>query len=50
MVNREQGGKESLEKMGFKVDSLVKISEVVGSLHKSGAISKEQMNEVLDYI
>ncbi|MCW4010858.1 MAG: orotate phosphoribosyltransferase [Candidatus Bathyarchaeota archaeon] len=50
VVNREQGGKESLEKMGFKVDSLAKISEIVESLHKSGSISKGQMDEVLGYI
>jgi uridine monophosphate synthetase len=50
VINREQGGKERLEKIGFKVHSLAKISEVVASLSKTGDISKEQKHEILDYI
>ncbi len=50
VVNREQGGKENLEKLGFKVDALAKISEIVDSLHGSGDISKAQMDAVLAYI
>jgi len=33
VVNREQGGKENLEKLGFKVHALAKVSEVVNSLY-----------------
>jgi orotate phosphoribosyltransferase len=50
VVNREQGGAENLEKLGFKVHSLAKVSEVVVSLKKSGRISSEQAQTVLDYI
>jgi orotate phosphoribosyltransferase len=50
VVNREQGGKENLEKLGFKVDALAKVSEIVKSLYKTGSITKEQMDEVLSYI
>jgi orotate phosphoribosyltransferase len=50
VVNRQQGGKENLEKLGFKVHSLAKISEIVNSLHHKKLISKEQTDGVLDYV
>jgi orotate phosphoribosyltransferase len=50
IVNREQGGKENLEKAGYTVHALAKVSEVVTSLEKNGKISAEQAKTVLDYI
>jgi len=50
VVNREQGGAENLEKLGFKVHALAKVSEVVVSLQKSRRIRSEQAQTVLDYI
>jgi orotate phosphoribosyltransferase len=50
VVNREQGGKENLEKLGFKVDALAKISDIVNSLCQNGHISKDQAAEVLSYV
>jgi orotate phosphoribosyltransferase len=50
VVNREQGGKENLEKMGFKVHALAKVSDLVNSLYENRHISKEQADEVLDYV
>ena len=50
VVNREQGGKENLEKLGYEVHALAKISDIVDSLYRSRSISKAQMNAVLDYI
>ncbi len=50
IVNREQGGKEKLEKEGYTINALAKVSEVVASLHKAGKISSEQAKTVLDYI
>ena len=50
VVNREQGGKENLEKIGFKVHALAKISEIVSSLRQHNRISKKQADEVLDYV
>ena len=50
VVNREQGGKENLEALGYRVHALAKISDIVNSLHKSNFISKEQADEVLGYI
>ncbi len=50
VVNREQGGKENLEKLGYKVHVLAKISEIVDALCRAESISKEQAEAVLDYI
>ncbi|MCL2643671.1 MAG: orotate phosphoribosyltransferase [Candidatus Bathyarchaeota archaeon] len=50
IVDREQGGKETLEKSGYTVHALAKVSEVVTTLQKNGKISAEQTKTVLDYI
>lgn len=50
VVDREQGGKENLEKLGYKVHALAKISELVKALLQSGHISKERADAVLNYI
>ena len=49
VVNREQGGKENLEKLGFKVHALAKVSDLVKSLY-GRHISKKQADEVLNYL
>ena len=50
VVNREQGGKENLEKLGFRVHALAKISEIVNSLYQNKSIPKEQVDKVLGYV
>jgi uridine monophosphate synthetase len=50
VVDREHGGKETLEKLGYKVHALAKISEIVKSLLHSAHISKEKADAVLTYI
>jgi len=50
IVNREQGGKETLEKNGYTVHALAKVSEIVAALQKNGKISDKQTKIVLDYI
>ena len=50
VVDREQGGREHLEKLGYRVHALAKVSELVTSLYQSKSISKEQADAVLDYI
>jgi len=50
VVNREHGGKEKLEKLGYKIHALAKISDLVASLSKEKHITKEQADKVLDYI
>jgi orotate phosphoribosyltransferase len=50
VINREQGGKENLEKLGFRVHALAKISEIVNSLYQNEHIPKEQADKVLGYV
>jgi len=50
VVNREHGGKENLEKLGYQVHALAKITDIVASLFSNKHISKEQANAVLDYV
>ena len=50
VVDREQGGKENLEKLGYKVHALAKISKLVNCLLQSAHVSKEQADTVLNYI
>ena len=50
VVNREHGGKEKLEKLGYKVHSLAKITDIVNSLYREKHISKEQADKVLEYV
>jgi uridine monophosphate synthetase len=50
VVDREQGGRENLEKLGYKVHALAKISELVDRLLQNKLISKKQAHAVLDYI
>lgn len=50
VVDREQGGRENLEKLGYKVHAIAKISEVVDRLFKSSHLSERQANDVLNYV
>jgi len=50
VVNREHGGKEILEKLGYQVHALAKITEIVASLQKNKRISEVQAQSVLDYL
>lgn len=50
VLNREQGGKENLEKLGYRVHALAKISDIVNSLYENKHVSKEQTTEVLTYV
>jgi orotate phosphoribosyltransferase len=50
VVDREQGGKDNLEKLGYKVHALARISQLVNRLLEQGQISRTQADAVLDYI
>jgi len=50
VVDREQGGKENLQKLGYEVHSLAKISDLVKCLRETGDISQEQAETVLNYV
>ena len=50
VVNREHGGKEKLEKLGYQVHALAKITDIVDSLYMGNHISKTQSEKVLEYV
>jgi orotate phosphoribosyltransferase len=50
VVDREEGGKENLEKLGYKVHALAKVSELVNFLFQSEHISQEQRDAVMNYV
>ncbi len=50
VVNREHGGKETLEKLGYQVHALTKITDIVPSLLASKHITQQQATAVLDYV
>lgn len=50
VIDREQGAKQNLQKLGFTLRALTSISEIVQTLNKNRKISKEQMETILAYI
>jgi orotate phosphoribosyltransferase len=50
VVDREQHGKENLEKLGYKVHALTKVSELTQRLLQDTKISTEQADAVLNYV
>jgi len=50
VVDREQKGKENLEKLGYNIHSLTRISEVVRYLHERGKVTQKQAEAVTKYV
>ncbi len=50
VVNREQGGKENLGKLGYNVHALANVSDMVNSLQRNQHISKEKTIKVLEFV
>jgi orotate phosphoribosyltransferase len=50
LIDREQGGKESLEKEGLKLYSVATITEVAKLLHDCGYLGSEKYKIIIDYI
>ncbi len=49
VVDREQGGKERLEKRGYELRALTTISELVSALLQFRKITEEQANSILNF-
>jgi orotate phosphoribosyltransferase len=49
-LDREEGGKQQLEKSGIKLHSLLKISEIAYALYEIGSIDKESLKTILKQI
>lgn len=50
VVDREQGGRENLEKMGYRFYSVATISEIVRSLLRARTVTREQAEGILTYV
>ena len=50
LLDREEGGKENLEKEGIKLHALMKASEAADKLYEIGAIDEEQYKTILKQI
>ena len=50
VVNREQGGKEKLDELGFRVHALANVSEIAAALYNNKKISHDQKDKVLDFV
>lgn len=50
VIDREQGGKQNLEKLGFQLHALTSISEIVQALAENRRISEEQAETILAYV
>lgn len=50
VVDREQGGKESLEKEGYEVQSIFRILDIANQFLADELITQQQYNEVVDFI
>ena len=49
-LDREEGGKEKLEKSGIKIHTLLRMSEVAETLNEIGAIDEESLKTILKQI
>ena len=49
LVDREQGGKQELEAKGYKLHSVLSITELLKSLKKTSKISEEQFKDLKSY-
>lgn len=50
LLDREEGGKEKLEKNGIRLHALLRVSEVANNLYETGAIDQEQLKTILKQI
>ncbi len=50
VVDREEGGKQELEKQGYKVKPITTISDIVKTLISTKALSTVQAAKILEYI
>lgn len=50
VVDRQQGGKENLAKLGYKVHALAEVTQLAGRLLQESRITKEQADAVTNYV
>jgi orotate phosphoribosyltransferase len=50
VVDRQQGGRENLAKLGYKVNALTEVTQLAGRLLQESKISKEHADAVINYV
>ena len=50
LIDRQEGGREKLEKHGIKLHALLNISEIARTLSELGTIDEQQMKTILKQI
>lgn len=50
VVDREQGGRENLEALGYNVEAITTISDVVDRLLRLGKMSREEADKIMAYV
>jgi len=50
LIDREQGGKENIQKTGHKVHSLISIFEVLDRIKSLNKLDKQRYNEILAFL
>jgi len=50
LLDRQEGGREKLEKKGIKVHALLNVAEIASRLHELGTIDEEQLRTILKQI
>jgi uridine monophosphate synthetase len=50
LIDREQGGREELEAAGYRLHSVLRLSEMLRFLVEAGRIGVQQQDEVLAYL
>ena len=50
LIDRQEGGREKLEKNGVKLHSLLNITEVVNTLHDLGTIDEDQLKTIMKQV
>ncbi len=50
LIDRQEGGREKLERIGIKLHALLNISEIANTLNELGTIDEQQMKTILKQI
>lgn len=50
LIDRQEGGKEKLQKSGIRLHALLNITEIVSTLHELGTIDEEQLKTILKQV
>lgn len=50
LLDREEGGKERLEKNGIKLHAMIRVSEIANKLYEMGAIDGDQLKTILKQV